>query len=401
MGLASLERKTHLSRFPDARLSVRRPGGQCCTARPAGWRALRRARRSAKRIAGQGSGRRRGRDSNPRPTFRQVRDFQSRSFGHSDTSPSAQRLTSRSSSAWESELGAAARSSLCSCSSSAGWLLLRGRTRSTFGLLDGLLVRPAARAIHAQQVHPSQGGGVHVQHASLRRRNGLHRLREHADPRRGASRRDTCRRLRQQNAAGAGRSERSGAAARRDRRRVPLSSSARRLLRVRRGANRGPRGDGCGGRGPARGILGTRPSSASFRPRPHPDYDRYPTSSSRSARRRSSTTTTRFSWTETTEPGLRQPPVGPARRVEAHRTPFWFFAQLTQLPGLRRARSAESGGRRCRRGPLQSRRQVFTYWSNVSDEADQDGERRQERRRDPRRNRPAAPDGGDGGAHRR
>jgi hypothetical protein len=32
---------------------------------------------------------RRGRDLNPRRTFRHVRDFQSRSLGHSDTSPAA------------------------------------------------------------------------------------------------------------------------------------------------------------------------------------------------------------------------------------------------------------------------------------------------------------------------
>ena len=46
-------------------------------------------RREAAGGARRRSGKRRGRDSNPRPTFRQVRDFQSRSFGRSDTSPSA------------------------------------------------------------------------------------------------------------------------------------------------------------------------------------------------------------------------------------------------------------------------------------------------------------------------
>src|SRR6188508_702175 len=37
--------------------------------------------------------RRRGRDLNPRPAFRRVRDFQSRSFGRSDTSPRLFQIT--------------------------------------------------------------------------------------------------------------------------------------------------------------------------------------------------------------------------------------------------------------------------------------------------------------------
>jgi hypothetical protein len=35
----------------------------------------------------KGEAERRGRDLNPRRTFQHVRDFQSRSLGHSDTSP--------------------------------------------------------------------------------------------------------------------------------------------------------------------------------------------------------------------------------------------------------------------------------------------------------------------------
>ena len=80
--------RTPFSRFPDASLSACMRVGQCRVARAARRKAVSGARRGASR-AGQGSGRRRGRDSNPRPTFRQVRDFQSRSFGRSDTSPGA------------------------------------------------------------------------------------------------------------------------------------------------------------------------------------------------------------------------------------------------------------------------------------------------------------------------
>ncbi len=38
-------------------------------------------------VGGRQKGERRGRDLNPRRTFQHVRDFQSRSLGHSDTSP--------------------------------------------------------------------------------------------------------------------------------------------------------------------------------------------------------------------------------------------------------------------------------------------------------------------------
>ena len=84
----------------DAEIEVRRARSQSSTVRAGQLRLGSTARRSKRRppgpptLEGPGSqslylrgSRRRGRDLNPRPDFRRVRDFQSRSLGHSDTSP--------------------------------------------------------------------------------------------------------------------------------------------------------------------------------------------------------------------------------------------------------------------------------------------------------------------------
>ena len=55
-------------------------------------------------------------------------------------------------------------------------------------------------------------------------------------------------------------------------------------------------------------------------------------------------------------------------------TPFWFFAQLTQLPGLRRASESEKRWQALQALAYGARGVMFfTYWSNVSDEFPEPG----------------------------
>ena len=66
-------------------------------------------------------------------------------------------------------------------------------------------------------------------------------------------------------------------------------------------------------------------------------------------------------------------------------TPFWFFAQLTQLPGLRRASESEKRWQALQALAYGARGVMFfTYWSNVSDELPEPGVI------DPRTGRPTA-----------
>ena len=227
------------------------------------------------------------------------------------------------------------------------------------------------------QVPPSHGRGVHIQHAPLRRRNGLHRGAEPADSGRSASSRGTCGRLRLPHATGAGRSDCPGAAAGWDRRLVPVSSRTGRLLRLRRGGTRAHRGHGCRRSGSTRqgsSTPGVRRVSSRTTPTFRTTSGTCATSSGRSTRRRSSTTTTRSSPTDLTEQGF-VANLSAIRRVALESsTPFWFFAQLTELPGLRRASESEKRWQALQALAYGARGVMFfTYWSRVSADFPQPG----------------------------